>query len=363
MPSIHEPWTGRSWDVSPHPIQAPTDFDGCFLEERQARSFTANSLQPQSSNKRNLVLCKSVNPMPSLKGETWAQSGWRTQDSGEFTAERGKALDHGWLHRTLILDSKSWCPGLLSCTEWNLIPRIGSVQSFSRVQLFATSWTAACHVSLSITNSRSLLKLMVIESVMPSNHLILCHPLLLPPSVFPSIRVFSNGSVLHIRWSKYWSFSLSISPSNENSGLISFRMDWLDLLAVQGTLKSLLQHYSSKASILRRSAFFVVQLSHPCMTPGKTTALTRRLRGRWIQRIWEETWKDFLPPEKWGFSRWRAGGDETVVIVPSKFTDTVSTQALSSAVSTLSQVRPPYLSQSQKVCQPNSKGLESASTF
>ena len=157
---------------------------------------------------------------------------------------------------------------------------MGSVQSLSHVQLFATSWTAAHQVSLFITNSQSLLKLMFIESVMPSNHLILCHPLFLPPSIFPSIRVFSNGSVLHIRWSKYWSFSLSISPSNEYSGLISFRMDWLDLLAVQGTLKSLLQHHSSKASILWRSAFFVVQLSHPCMTPGKTTALTRRLQGR-----------------------------------------------------------------------------------
>ena len=115
---------------------------------------------------------------------------------------------------------------------------------------------------------------MSIESVMPSNHLILCHPLLLQPSIFPSIRVFSNESVLHIRWPKYWSFS--ISPSNEHSGLISFRMDWFDLLAVQGTLKSLLQHHSSKASILQRSAFFIVQLSHPCTTTGKTIALTRR---------------------------------------------------------------------------------------
>ena len=137
------------------------------------------------------------------------------------------------------------------------------VQSLSRVQLFATPWTAAHQASLSITNSRSLLKLMSIESVMPSNHLILCCPLLLLPSICPSIRVFSNESALRIRWPKYWSFSFSISPSNEYSGLISFRMDWLDLLAVQGTLKSLLQHHSSKASILRHSAFFVVQLSHP----------------------------------------------------------------------------------------------------
>ena len=133
-----------------------------------------------------------------------------------------------------------------------------------------TPWTAAHQASLFNTNSQSLLKLMSIESVMPSNHLILCHPLLLP-SIFPSIRVFSNESVLHIRWPKYWSFSFSISPSNQYLGLISFRIDWLDLLAVQGTLKSLLQHHSSKASILRCSAFFIVQLSHPYMTTGKNS--------------------------------------------------------------------------------------------
>ena len=133
--------------------------------------------------------------------------------------------------------------------------QFSSVQSLSRIRLFATPWTAACQASLSITNSRSLLKLMSIESVMPSNHLILCHPLLLLPSIFPSIRVFSNESALGIRWPKYWSFSFSISPSREYSGLISFRMDWLDLLAVQGTLNSLLQHHSSKASV------FCAQLS------------------------------------------------------------------------------------------------------
>ena len=150
-----------------------------------------------------------------------------------------------------------------------------SVQSLSRVRLFSTLWTTACQDSLSITNSLSLLKLMFIESVLSSNHLILCRPLLLPPSIFPSIRVFSNESVLHVRWPKYWSFSFSISPSNEYSGLISFRMDWLDLLAVQGTLKSLLQYHSSKTSILQHSAFFTVQFSHPYMTTGKTIALTR----------------------------------------------------------------------------------------
>ena len=140
----------------------------------------------------------------------------------------------------------------------------------------ATTWTAACQAFLFITNSWSLLKLMCIESVMPSNHLILCHPLLLLPSSFPSSRVFSNESALCIRWPKYWSFSFNISPSSEHPGLISFRMDWLNLLAVQGTLRSLRQHHSSKASILRHSAFFTVQLSHPYMTAGKTIALTRR---------------------------------------------------------------------------------------
>ena len=154
--------------------------------------------------------------------------------------------------------------------------QFSSVQSLSHVQLFATPWTAARQASLSITNSWSLSKLMSIDSLMPSNHLILCRPLLLLPSIFPSIRVFSNESTLRIRWPKYWSFSFNISPSNEHPGLISFRMDWLDLLAVQGTLKSLLQHHSSKASILQRSAFFMLQLSHPYTTTRKTIALTRQ---------------------------------------------------------------------------------------
>ena len=161
--------------------------------------------------------------------------------------------------------------------EWMKL-LIQLVQSLSHVQLFATPWTAACQASLSITNSQSLLKLMSIQSVMPSNHLILCHPLPFLPSIFPSIRVFSNKSAFRIRWPKYWSFSFNISPSNEYSGLISFRMDWLDLLGIQGTLKILLQYHSSKASIIRHSAFFIVQLSHPCMTTGKTIALTRLLK-------------------------------------------------------------------------------------
>ena len=154
---------------------------------------------------------------------------------------------------------------------WN---RFSSVQLLNRVRLFATPWTTAHQAFLSITNSQSLPKLMSIELVMPSNHLILCHPLFLRPSIFPSIRVFSKESAIRIRWPKYWSFRFNISPSNEHPGLISFRIDWLDLLAVQGTLKSF-QHHSPKTSILPCLAFFIVQLSHPYMTTGKTTALTR----------------------------------------------------------------------------------------
>ena len=157
---------------------------------------------------------------------------------------------------------------------FNLI-QFSSVQSVNRVQLFVTPWTAEHQASLSITNSWSLLKLMSIKSVMPSNHLILCRPLLLPTSIFPNIRVFSSESVLYIRWPKYWSFSFNSSPSNEYSGLISFRMDWLDLPVVQGTLKSLLQHHSSKTSIIWYSAFIIVQLSHLYITTEKTVALTR----------------------------------------------------------------------------------------
>ena len=152
---------------------------------------------------------------------------------------------------------------------------LSSVQALSHIRLLVTPWTAVCQASLSVTNSQSLLKLMSSESVMPSNHLILCHPLILLPSIFPSIRAFSNESLLRIRWPKYWSFCFSISPSNDYLGLISFRMDWLDLLAVQRTLKSLLQHQSSKASVLWHLTFFMVQLSHPNMTTGKTIALTR----------------------------------------------------------------------------------------
>ena len=157
-----------------------------------------------------------------------------------------------------------------------ILVELSWVQTISHVQLFVTPWTAARQASLSITNSRSLLKLMSIELVMTSNYLILCHPLFFLLSICPSIRVFSNESVLCIRWPKYWRFSFSINPSKEYSGLISFRMDWLDLLAVQGTLKSLLQHHSSKASIVWPSAFFIVQLSLPYLTIGKIIALTRQ---------------------------------------------------------------------------------------
>ena len=198
------------------------------------------------------------------------------------------------------------------------MPVSQSVQSLRHVRLFATPWTAARPASLSITNPRSLLKLMSIESVMPSNYLVLSHPLLLLPSVFRSIRVFSNESVLCIMWPKYWSFS--ISPSHEHPGLISFRMDWLDLLAVQGTLKSFLQYHNSKASTLWCSAFFIVQVTHPYMASGKTIALTRRtLFGKVMSLLFNHknlrsffafdcqivsslmvTYRSFSLPQRWG---------------------------------------------------------------
>ena len=207
--------------------------------------------------------------------------------------------------------------------------QFGSVQSLSRVQLFVTPWTAAHQASLSITNSQSLPKLMSIESEMLSNHLILCHPLLLLPSIFPSIRVFSSESALHIRWPKYWSFSFNISPSNEYSGLISFRMDWLDLLAVQGTLRSLLQHHRSKALILQCSAFFIVQLSHPYMTIGKTIALTRRaFVGKVMCLLFNMLSRlviTFLPRSKRLLISWLQS-PSAVILEPRKIkSDTVST--------------------------------------
>ena len=206
---------------------------------------------------------------------------------------------------------------------------ISSVQSLSHVRLFVTPWTAALQASLSITNSQSLPRLMSIESVMPSNHLILCRPLLLLPSIFTNIRVFSNESALRIRWPKYWSFSFNISPSSEHPGLISFRMDWLDLLSVQGTLKSLLQHHSSKALILRSSAFFIVQLSHPYMTTGNTIALTRwtfvdkvmSLLFNMLSRLV----RTFLPRSKCLLISWLQS-PSAVILEPQKIkSDTVST--------------------------------------
>ena len=189
------------------------------------------------------------------------------------------ADDHCWLTLpTGICVCVCVCVYSIWEVTFSIWIKFSSVQFSSvahHVFLFATPWIAACRASLSITNSQSSLRLMFIESVMPSNHLILCRPLLLLPSIFSSIRVFSNESAFRISWPKYWSFSFISSPSNEYPGLISFRMDWLDLLAVQGTLKGLLQHHSSKAPILRCSAFFTVQLSHPYMTTGKTIALTR----------------------------------------------------------------------------------------
>ena len=170
---------------------------------------------------------------------------------------------------------------------FSMIQQFSSVQSLSHVWLFATPWIAACQASLSITISQSSPRLTSIKSVMPSSHLILYRPLLLLPPIPPSIRVFSNESTLHMSWPKYWSFSFSIIPSKEIPGLISFRMDRLDLLAVQGTLKSLLQHHSSKPSILRRSAFFTVQLSHLYMTTGKTIALTRRTLVSKVMSVYE----------------------------------------------------------------------------
>ena len=214
-------------------------------------------------------------------------------------------------------------------SSWFLHVMLYSVQSLSRVWLFATPWTAARQASLSITNSQSPLKPMSTELVMPSNHLILCRPFLLLPSIFPSIRVFSNESTVHMMWPKYWSFNFSIRPSNEHPGLISFRMDWLDLLAVQGTLKSLLQHHSSKASIFRHSDFFIVQLSHPYMTTGKTTALTRwTFVGNVMSVLYNMLSRlviTFLPRSKHLFISWLQSPSAVILEPPKIKSDTVST--------------------------------------
>ena len=233
--------------------------------------------------------------------------------------------------KQLDMNMQKTCPWNSFLTPYIKIglPWFSSVQSLSRVWLFATPWITAHQASLSITNSQSLHKPMSIESVMPSSHLILCCPLLLLPPIPPSIRVFSNESALHIRWTKYWSFSFSINPSNKYPGLISFRMDWLDLLAVQGTLKSLLQHHSSKSSILWCSAFFTVQLSPPYMTTGKTIALTRwTLVGKAMAMLFNMLSRlviTFLPTSKHLLISWLQS-PSAVILEPQKLkSDTVST--------------------------------------
>ena len=213
------------------------------------------------------------------------------------------------------------------------IIQFSSVQSLSRVQLFATPWTAACQASLSITISRSSLKFTSIELVMPSSHLILCRPLYLLPPIPPSIRVFSNESTLRMRWPKYWSFSFSIIPSKEHAGLISFRMSWLDLLAVQGTLKSLLQHHSSKASVLWCSAFFTVELSHSYVTTGKTIALTRwTFVGKVMSLLLNMLSRlviAFLPRNKCLLISWLQSPSAVILEPQKRKSDTVSTVFLS----------------------------------
>ena len=231
-----------------------------------------------------------------------------------------KYARHKWIPSVLFHLNKTDKANLCCCK---------SVQSLSHVWLFATPWIAACQASLSITNSQSSLRLTSIESVMPSSHLILCHPLLLLPPIPPSIKAFSSESTLRMRWPKYWSFSFSIIPSKEIPGLISFRMDWLDLLAIQGTLKSLLQHHSSKASILWRSVFFTVQLSHPYMTIGKTIALTRQtFFGKVMPLLLNMLSRlviTFLPRSKCLLISWLQS-PSAVILEPRKIkSDTVST--------------------------------------
>ena len=236
----------------------------------------------------------------------------------------------GYIHvtvRCICMYTNTYTHSDMTMYQWDV--RISSVQLFSPVRLFVTPWIAARQASLSIINSGSLLKPMCIESVMPSSHLILCRPLLLLPPIPPSIMVFSSESVLPIKWPKHWSFSFSISPSNEHPGLISFRMAWLDLLAVQGTLKSLLQHHSSNASVLQHSAFFTVQLSHPYMTTGKTIALTiQTFVGKVMSLLFNMLSRlviTFLPRSKRLLISWQQS-PSAVILEPRKIkSDTVST--------------------------------------
>ena len=237
------------------------------------------------------------------------------------------------IHKTTAMDHS-----VFSTTAWialwfsvlvEILIQFSLVQLLSRVQLFATPWITAQQAFLSISNSWSLLKLMSIESVKPSSHLIICHPLLLLPPIPPSIRVFSNESTLCIRWPKYWSFSFSISPSNEHPALISFRMDWLDLLAVQGTLKSLLQHHNKKASVFWCSAFFIVQILHPYMTTGKTIALTRRtFVGKVMSLVFNRLSKmviTFLPKSKHLLISWLQSPSAVILKPPKIKSDTIFT--------------------------------------
>ena len=232
--------------------------------------------------------------------------------------------------RRVIVPHPGMEPMLPALEPWSLNHwTASSVQLLSHVWLFTTPWIAARHASLSITNFRSSLKLMSIELVMPSSHLILCRPLLLLPQIPPRIRVFSNESTLRMRWPKYWSFSFSISPSKEHPGLISFRMDWLDLLVVQGTLKSLLQHHSSKASILRHSAFLTVQLSHPYMTTGETITSTRwTFVGKIMSLLFNMLSRlviTFPPRSKCLLILWVQSPSAVILEPPKINTDTVST--------------------------------------
>ena len=235
---------------------------------------------------------------------------------------KATAMDHS------VFSTTAWTALWFSVLVEILI-QFSLVQLLSSVQLFATPWITAHQAFLSITNSWSLLKLMSIESVKPSSHLILCHPLLLLPPIPPSIRDFSNESTLHMKWPKYWSFSFSISPSNEHPGLISFRMDCLDLLAVQGTLKSLLQHHSSKASVFWCSAFFTVQILHPCMTTGKTIALTRWIFvGKVMSLLFNRLSKmviTFLPRSKHLLISWLQPPSAVILKPPKIKSDTIST--------------------------------------
>ena len=265
----------KAWSTIKNKISGTSGKElACHLQCKKCRFDPwVRKIRRRQSWQPVLQYSRLENPIDRIPGGLWSIDLQRVgQDWSDLVRT---ALMHT-KNTTWWFDSCVHCEIIITSKVINTSIQFSSVQSLSRVQLFVIPWIAACQASLSITNCQSLPKPISIESVMPSNHLILCRPLLLLPSIFPGIRVFSNESALCIRWPKYWSFSFKISPFNKHPGLISFMMDWLDLLAVQGTLKSLLQHHSSKVSILWHSAFFIVQLSHPYMTTRKTIALTRR---------------------------------------------------------------------------------------